>query len=122
MTFSFENCFYLDSELYIWIIQVKRAGAKHNPMLLIVLLQSFSVTTEIYSRCTPVGIEGLKFFMTIILSAMTIYRDLPVIKLFVEGVFLDFIVKHGYLSIPEILYYLAKNVTIPVNKHTPIMY
>jgi hypothetical protein len=77
MTLAFENCFNLDLVLDIRIIKIERSRAKNYPVLLIIFLKLFRISTQINCRGTPVRIKSLQLLRPIILSAVIVDGDLP---------------------------------------------
>jgi hypothetical protein len=103
VTLSLEDRFYFDLKFYIRVVEVKGTRAKDDPMLLIVFLKSFKVCTKVHSWSTPVGIKGLHFLAAIILTAVGVKRDLPIVKLLIESVFLNLIFEEWDLTISKVL-------------------
>ena len=99
MTLSLEDSFYFDLEFYIRVVEVKRPRAKDDPVLLIIFLKSFKVCTKIHSWSAPVGIKGLHFLAAIILPTVRVKRDLPIVKLLIESVFLNLVFEEWHLTV-----------------------
>jgi hypothetical protein len=77
MTFAFKHSLNLDFILDVRIIQVEWPRTEHNPMLLIIFLKLFRVSTQINRRRAPVRIKGLQLHGPIILTAVIVDGDLP---------------------------------------------
>ena len=99
MTLPFEYRFYFNLILDIRVVEVKRTRAKDDPMLLIVFLKPFKVCTQIHCWSAPVGIKGLHVLAAIILATVRVKRDLPIVKLLIESVFLNLVFEEWDLTI-----------------------
>ena len=99
MTLPLEDRFYFDLKFYIRVEEVKGTRAKDDPVLLIVFLKPFKVCAQIHSWSAPVGIKGLHVLAAIILPTVRVERDLPIVKLLIESVFLNFVFEEWHLTV-----------------------
>jgi hypothetical protein len=99
VTLTLEDRFYFDLILYIRVVEVKRTRAKDDPVLLIVFLKPFKVCTQIHGWSAPVGIKDLHVHAAIILATIRVKRDLPIVKLLIESVFLNLVFEERHLTV-----------------------
>jgi hypothetical protein len=122
MALSFKYSVDFHFELYIGIVKIQRPWAENYAVLLIILLQSLIVSTQVKGRCAPVDIENLLLRRPVILAAVWVKRDLPILQLINKGVLLDLAVKYRNLSISKKLDDLTKSLTIPVDEDSAIVH